>query len=231
MATKTTTTTTTKSTRAKSTTAAKTDIDVKALQERETTLIKENEEIKAQLNETQRQLQELMAQIQNNIGATSEISSNIDDETEVLVISLVPHKLNLLTDNTGKGVVYSFSQMYEEQLIDYGDLKAIVRSNRDMVNNGRFYIMNDDVVKKLRLKTVYTHLLKPDELKGLLQQKPEQIVEIYKLAPEGQKQIIVDMVIDAKFNKGRIDANLLQELGKLCGKDLLNMENPVDEEI
>lgn len=223
MATK--TTTTTRTTKSKSATSS-----AKTINEREETLIRENEEIKAQLAETQKQLQELMKQIQNGVAMTSE-SSAIEDDMEVLVISLVPHKLNLLTEPSGKGAIYSFNTMYEEQLIDYGDLKAIVRSNRDMVNNGRFYIMNEEVVKKLRLKTIYNHLLTPDELKGLLKKKPEQIVEIYKLAPEGQKQIIVDMVIDAKFNKGKIDANLLQELGQFCGKDLLNIENPVDEEI
>ena len=37
------------------------------------------------------------------------------------------------------------------------------------------------------------------------------------------------MIVDKKINNIPIDANILVELGKLCGKDLISIE-PLDEE-
>ena len=53
--------------------------------------------------------------------------------------------------------------------------------------------------------------------------------EIYKQASDAQKQIIVDMVSNRKLNGLPTDANIVVEISKLCGKDLMSI-TPEEEE-
>lgn len=169
------------------------------------------------------QMEQLMKMIEQNNSTQPMVSEVITDDDTVTVISLVPHKLNLCTE-WGGGVVYTFNQMYEAQEIDFGDLKAIVRTNKDMVQNGRFYIADEKAVSKLRLKTYYNRILTPENLQKLLNFQPDKAVEMYSLAPQGQQDTIIEM-IEAKLEKGEtVDANILQQLGKLSGKELLKSQ-------
>ena len=51
-----------------------------------------------------------------------------------------------------------------------------------------------------------------------------QFMAEYNACSEGQKKIIIDMVVTKKMNGENIDANILVELGKNCGRDLMNIE-------
>ena len=50
------------------------------------------------------------------------------------------------------------------------------------------------------------------------------VCEIFKSAGAVQKQIIIDMVANRKMKGIAIDANIVVELGHLCGKDLMSIE-------
>ena len=67
-------------------------------------------------------------------------------------------------------------------------------------------------------------MLKPEDLKELFNKNPQAIVSAYELALDGQKKIILDMVIEKKSKGQPIDANILVKLGELSGKDLVNIE-------
>lgn len=180
-------------------------------------------ELQAENAKMREQMEQLMKMIEQNNSTQSTVSEVVTDDDTVTVISLVPHKLNLCTE-WGGGVVYTFNQMYEAQEIDFGDLKAIVRTNKDMVQNGRFYIADEKAVSKLRLKTYYNRILTPENLQKLLTLQPEKAVEMYSLAPQGQQGTVIEM-IEAKLEKGEtVDANILQQLGKLSGKELLKSQ-------
>ena len=43
-----------------------------------------------------------------------------------------------------------------------------------------------------------------------------------------QKEIIIDKIVNKKLNHENVDANILLELGKLSGKNLIDVENPDD---
>ena len=51
---------------------------------------------------------------------------------------------------------------------------------------------------------------------------------MYKSTSDVQKKIIVDMIKQKKAKGDYIDANILVEIGKLCGEELINIE-VVDE--
>lgn len=189
--------------------------------------------LEQQIAEQQEQIKQLMEMLQNQnnnvVTNNVPVDSDIGAEEEILVISLTPNKLNLV--GNGGVVLFSFDNMYEEQYIDYTSLKEIVRLNRDMAKNGRFYILDERAVSKLRLKNNYKHVLSPEQLKQILTTNVDNAIELYKLANETQKRTIIDLVKEAKFNGSSIDYNLLKQLSELSHVDLMSVEDATQIEI
>ena len=148
-------------------------------------------ELEEKIAQQQSQIEELIALLQNNNNVKT-VTVNNDDinaDEEILVVSLTPNKLNLI--GNGGVVLFSFENMYEEQYIDYASLKEIVRLNRDMAKNGRFYILDERAVNKLRLKNNYKHVLSPEQLQRILSTNVDNAIELYKLANDIQKNTII----------------------------------------
>lgn len=187
--------------------------------------------LKAQMEAQQKQIEALMELLSTQTQTTSTTSAKdeILADEDILVVSLTPNKLNLLGE--GSTVLFSFDNMYEEQYIDYASLKEIVRVNRQMAKNGRFYILDERAVNKLRLKNDYKNILTPEQLKDLLNNNVDTVVELYKIAPDRQKDVIIELVKEKKFSGENIDYNLLKALGELCGVDLANLEDATQIEI
>ena len=195
-----------------------------ATEKKNTTTIKK---LEAQLEEQRKQIEMLMNALQNNTAVNNNTNNNVSDdisaEEEILVMSLTPNKLNLVGD--GGAVLFSFDEMYEEQFIDYASLKEIVRLNRDMARNGRFYILDERVVNKLRLKNNYKNVLNPEQLKKILSVDVNKAIELYKMANDVQKRTIIELVKQSKFKGDTIDYNLLGELSNLSGINLIEIED------
>ena len=181
--------------------------------------------LEKQVKEQQEQIKQLMAMLQNNVTVPKNESklTDIGADEEILVISLTPNKLNLVGENGS--VLFTFDNMYEEQYIDYTSLKEIVRTNRDMAKSGRFYILDERVVNKLRLKNNYKNVLEPKQLQKIMSMDVKKAVELYKLANDTQKQTIIELIKQAKFDGNNVDYNLLSELGDLCGINLISAED------
>lgn len=192
---------------------------------------KKVEKLEAQLKEQKAQIDALMAMLQQpNVANTVAVpTEEIGGDDEFLVISLTPNKLNLC--GADGAVLFSFDEMYEEQYIDYASLKEIVRVNRDMAKNGRFYILDERVVNKLRLKNNYKNVLSPEQLKDLLRSDTKKAVELYKLANKTQQSTIIELVKQSKFKGEAVDFNLLSELENLSGVKLINIEDATQIEI
>ena len=189
-------------------------------QKRSNTTIKQ---LEAQLEEQRKQIELLMNALQNKSLIAEVNNDDIGAEEEILVISLTPNKLNLVGD--GGVVLFSFNDIYEEQYIDYASLKEIVRLNREMARNGRFYILDERVVNKLRLKNNYKNILTPEQLKKILSMDVNKAISLYELANDVQKKTIIELVKQAKFDNVNLDYNLLGELGKLSGINLIDIED------
>lgn len=192
---------------------------------------KKVEKLEAQLKEQKEKIDALMAMLQQTQIATTPVISNedISGDDEVLVISLTPNKLNLCgADGT---VLFTFDEMYEEQYIDYASLKEIVRVNREMAKNGRFYILDEKIVNKLRLKNNYKNVLAPEQLKDILKSDTQKAVELYKLANKTQQSTIIELVKQSKFRGDAVDFNLLSELEKLSGIRLIDVEDATQIEV
>lgn len=64
-------------------------------------------------------------------------------------------------------------------------------------------------------------MLSDKQLKDLLNKNFKEVVEIYKTVPKAQQDIIVRMIKERKESGVQIDANILIQIGELCGQDLL----------
>lgn len=194
--------------------------DIKALEEK--------------IQSQQEQIEKLMEMLSQSVNISSTHNNKDNDisaDEEIEIISLTPNRLNIIGE--GGSILVSFDTMYEEQLVDYASLKDAlrIRVNREMAKKGRFYINDERVVNKLRLKNDYKNILSPEQLQHLLAIDVSKAIELYKLAPKGQKSAIIEIVKQSKFNGDNIDYNLLNELTKLSGVDLVNVEDVTKIEV
>ncbi len=208
----------------------------KTTQEKTVKVTKSNDiaKLEQKLLEQQEQIEKLMQALlnsQNDNSQFNKLDNDIGADEEIEIISLTPNRLNILGE--AGSVLISFDKMYEEQLIDYASLKDALRNrtNREMAKKGRFYINDERVVTKLRLKNDYKTILTPEQLKHILSSDVNKAIELYKLAPVGQKSTIIEIVKQSKFNGEDIDYNLLRELTKLSGVDLVNIEDVTKIEV
>ncbi len=197
---------------------SKNDKDViKKLMEQMATLQKQVES----QNKEKSDLQKLMEALKSDKSTDIE---DIQDSEEIVVISQFVGTLSLFTEGNGMGYEYKFDKFGDIQDIPYRDLKDIVRNNRTFAQNGLFYIANNKVVDRLRLKAYYKRLISNEDMINIFNKKPNEIIEIYKLAPDEEKKTIIDLIIDKKMNKQKVNNDVLVELGELCGKDLINID-------
>lgn len=168
------------------------------------------------------QLTQMVAMNNSKTAAPSEYASPL--EKEVVVVSMCLGELNLSTGRNGKGTVYNFKEFNQALDIPFGDLKDIVRNNARFVDEGYFYIADAEAVKKLRKAYNYKKILTPDTISRIFDYDSNTIVSMYKDAPRGQQELIIQMIRDKRLNAEKVDANVMMELGKLTGIDFLGME-------
>lgn len=192
---------------------------------------KENKELKSQILEMQKQMEQMMAkmsQLNESNSAQVKDTEQFNYEYDVPVMNCSAGELNISTHGFGQGINYQFLEMGEIQDIPYGDLKKIIAKNRRFAENGVFYILDEKIVQKERLKSKYTKIFTLEEIMNAFNHKSQSLVEIYKLANDVQKKTIVNMIIDKKFNNEQLDKNTLFEIGEMCNKDLIGLINPMD---
>ena len=95
---------------------------------------------------------------------------------------------------------------------------------QNAIRSGLVYIADAQFVEENELEEAYRGLLDDKKFKTLLDNKSEYVIEVYKNASPSQQNIIIDMIVEKKTNGEDVDANVLLVLGKLSGKDLINIE-------
>lgn len=188
--------------------------------------VEENKTLKAKIAEQEQQMADLMAQIKVMMQAQAQ---NVVPVTEkkarsIKFISLVQGGLSLKGNR-----MYHIDKQFGYKMIPEGEAAAIVSNMPNTIANGLVYIADKDFISRMELDGVYEEILSDKQLKELLQQNANDVCEIYKQASMAQREIIVDMVVNRKLNGLPIDANIVVEIGKLCGKDLMGI-TPEEEE-
>ena len=182
-------------------------------------LKQENEKLKNEMNELKNQLAMLSQMIMQNNTKTEIKKSN----KLIRFINLTNSVLVLKGTNN-----YALKNQFDYRDFLESEARIIVNNTPNAIHSGLCYIADSNFVEDCNLNDVYNSLLTEDQLKTLLIQNAEYVIDIYKNAPEGQKSIIISMIENKQLNGQKIDANILLELGNLSGKNLIGI-TPIEK--
>lgn len=186
----------------------------------------EKEQLKAQLAEQQKRMEEMMAQMQvlmqaqsNAVTPTKPVNSN----KQIVFINMTAGGLNL------KGTrMYHIDNQFGIRSVQESEARVIVANMPNTIANGYVYIPDNEFLESCNMGGVYDGMLNDEQMKTLLNQDANYVCDVFENATDSQKRIIIDMVSDRQLNGKPVDANILVRLGKLTGVDFLDIE-PLDD--
>ena len=182
---------------------------------------KQNVDVQALLKQLEAMQKELAEMKEQTSQASPVVELSSAKEKMITFINLTPGSVMLRGSATRP---YEIEGRYNSRTFTEMESKVIVSQMGGYLRDGYVYIDDADFVKEVGLGDAYRSIMTPDALKGLMSKTPEAIISAYDLALDGQKKIILDMIIEKKSKGEKIDANILVELGKLSGKDLVGIE-------
>ena len=178
----------------------------------------EKEMLKAQIEELKSQMA-LMAQMVSN-KPDKKTSSN----KMIRFINLVRGTLVLKGSR-----VWTIEGQFDSIEVSEAEANTILSISNNIIHSGYVYINDREFVEEHNLSDIYRTILSDEDMKTLLRRNAIEIIDLYKSTSEQQQEVIIDMIID-KIQRGiAVDDNFLKELGKLSGKDLLNLETESED--
>lgn len=185
-------------------------------------LSQENELLKKQMEAMQAQMELLVKQMAMS---NAPVANTKKPERNIEFINMVPGTLVLKGSQIWKIEGQFNSRSFLER-----EARIIVNNMQNTIRSGYVYIADYDFIKENELAEVYDTMLSDQQLKDLLSKNFKEVVEIYKTVPKAQQDIIVRMIKERKEDGIQIDANILIQIGELCGQDLLRGVEYEDEE-
>ena len=177
-------------------------------------LAQENEMLKKQMEAMQAQVELLAKQVTMNTNTTNTV--NQKPERNIEFINMVPGTLVLKGNQ-----IWKIEGQFNSRSFLQREARIIVNNMQNTIRSGYVYIADYDFIKENELTEVYDTMLSDQQLKDLLNKNFKEVVEIYKTVPKAQQEIIVAMIKERKESGVQIDANILIQIGELCGQDLL----------
>ena len=179
--------------------------------------VSENEVLKAQIAEMKAQT-ELMAQLMAN--KSNEPVHSTKSDRMITFVNLT-NGTAVLRGNQN----WALEGRYASRAFLEREARIIVNNMPNMIRSGMVYITDADFVQENDLADAYVNMLSDTDMKSLLAQDAKNVIDVYKNVSDNQKQIIIDMIIEQRKAGAKIDGNILTELGELCGKDLVHIED------
>lgn len=182
----------------------------------------EKENLKAQIEELKAQMQ-LMSQMMT-ANVQTQVTAPKNNNRPIRFVNMVPGTLILKgTDIWKIEGQFNYADFMKNEAV------VVVNNMQPAIRKGWVYIADADFVDEQNLTTIYQHMLSDEVLKTLFTKDSNYIIDAYKMANDGQKEIIENMIELKKVKGEFVDANVLMEIGKLSGKDFMSIE-PEDEE-
>lgn len=177
---------------------------------------KEKEELKNKLQELEKKFAELLAKQDSQVVETP---AQPKAKKNIKIINLTRGEMYLRGSR-----IHKFDKQFDSRVFTESEIRQIYANMPKTLAEGWVYIADKEMVEELELADAYSTLLDEKTLKMLLEKNPKEVIEIYKNANDFQKNIIVGMIEDAKMHGRYVDANIVIEIGKLCGKELMDIE-------
>ena len=190
---------------------------------------KEKELLKEKLASQEKEMSDLKAQMEMLLKSLSNKEEKNESKTKNNNKTI--KFINMTTGGfTIRGTrLYHLDKQFDFQVFSESEARVIVNNMPNSIANGQLYIADHNFVEECELDYIYESLIDDKTLKDLLNKSSEDVCEIYKNASDSQKKIIVDMIMEKQINEEKIDANVLVDLGKLCGIDFMKIE-PLEKE-
>ena len=119
---------------------------------------------------------------------------------------------------------YHFDKQFDKRAFSEAEATAIVNNMPNAAREGIFYITDAQFVEDNDLSDAYENMIDDVKMKTILSLDANSVLVLYKNASEAQKIIIENMIVNGRLNGEALDANVLVELGKITGKNYMEIE-------
>lgn len=190
-----------------------------------TTSTIEKPETDSRIAEQANEIAELKAQIallmkaQKASTQTTTVESTPKKKKNVTIINLFAGGLTVKGNS-----YYHFDKQFDKRAFSEAEATAIVSNMPNAAREGIFYITDAQFVEDNDLSDAYENMIDDVKMKTILSLDANSVLVLYKNASEAQKTIIENMIVNGRLNGEALDANILVELGKITGKNYMEIE-------
>ena len=185
----------------------------------------EKPETDSRIAEQANEIAELKAQIallmnmQKASAQTATVESASKKKKNVTIINLFAGGLTVKGNS-----YYHFDKQFDKRAFSEAEATAIVNNMPNAAREGIFYITDAQFVEDNDLSDAYENMIDDVKMKTILSLDANSVLVLYKNASEAQKTIIENMIVNGRLNGESLDANVLVELGKITGKNYMEIE-------
>lgn len=190
-----------------------------------TTSTTEKPETDSRIAEQANEIAELKAQIallmkaQKASTQTATVESTPKKKKSITIINLFAGGLTVKGNS-----YYHFDKQFDKRAFSEAEATAIVNNMPNAAREGILYITNAQFVEDNDLSDAYENMIDDVKMKTILSLDANSVLVLYKNASEAQKTIIENMIVNGRLNGEPLDANVLVELGKITGKNYMEID-------
>ena len=185
----------------------------------------EKPETDSRIAEQANEIAELKAQIallmkaQKASTQTTTVESTPKKKKNVTIINLFAGGLTVKGNS-----YYHFDKQFDKRAFSEAEATASVNNMPNAAREGIFYITDAQFVEDNDLSDAYENMIDDVKMKTILSLDANSVLVLYKNASEAQKTIIENMIVNGRLNGEALDANVLVELGKITGKNYMEID-------
>lgn len=161
----------------------------------------------------------LLMNMQKASAQTATVESAPKKKKNVTIINLFAGGLTVKGNS-----YYHFDKQFDKRAFSEAEATAIVNNMPNAAREGIFYITDAQFVEDNDLSDAYENMIDDVKMKTILSLDANSVLVLYKNASEAQKTIIENMIVNGRLNGEALDANILVELGKITGKNYMEIE-------
>ena len=161
----------------------------------------------------------LLMNMQKASTQTTTVESTPKKKKNVTIINLFAGGLTVKGNS-----YYHFDKQFDKRAFSEAEATAIVNNMPNAAREGIFYITDAQFVEDNDLSDAYENMIDDVKMKTILSLDANSVLVLYKNASEAQKTIIENMIVNGRLNGEALDANVLVELGKITGKNYMEIE-------
>lgn len=183
----------------------------------------EKEQMKRQIDELSALVKQLLEEKTKQNTIAEGMIAEIDPNKKIRIISLISGGLNLKSDYMNQPFYLSdFGKFLD---IKYDDLNSIVNNQRELAENGAFWITNKEAVEALYLEEDYKRMVEKDTIEKIMTLHTNDIVDIIGSVSDIQKETILQLIIKGirESKEGYTDLNKIKAISDNVGQDLLEL--------